>query len=147
MMNNILLDIQPHESKLMYLSNIVVLPIGTNSLNGFSFQHSPITPYEAEIAIEHIENIIIPARKQFSLDEIMLSSRDQKLSILWNAVGKIENFLTTEQIESAFNQLINVINGSPIHSTQLPTDKSFSAFLLILREITHHWGLSGIHIK
>lgn len=146
-MNNILFDIKLHESTLASLSNIVVLPIGTDNLNGFAFQHSPVTPYEAEIAIEHVENIIIPARKQFSLDEIMLSGHDEKLNILWEVVGKIDNFLTTEQIESAFNELINVINGSPIHSTLLPSDKSFTAFLLIIREVTHHWGLSGIHIK
>ncbi|MDR5687044.1 hypothetical protein [Morganella morganii] len=39
---------------------------------------------------------------------------------------------------------MNVISGSPVSSTSLPSDKQFTAFLLIIREITHHWGLAGL---
>ncbi|EJD6083054.1 hypothetical protein EX227_15050 [Providencia rettgeri] len=147
MMNAIQLEITPQETNLSFLSNKITLPIGSDSINGFKFQHSPITPYEAEIAIELIENTVIPARKQLSINNPVLINRDNKLKAIWQHTGNTEYFLTTQQIESAFNELVNVINGSPINSTTLPTDTSFTAFLIIIRELTHHWELDGIYLK
>lgn len=147
MTNHIQLNIDSQESTLSSTSQTFTLPIGENNFNGFTFQHSPITPYEAEMAIEHIENVIIPVRKKILIENIVLSSDNEKLKILWEHIGTAENFLATTQIEEAFNELVNIINGSPISSTNLPSDKSFTAFLLIIREFTHHWGLTGIYIN
>lgn len=144
MKNHIQLDIKDSETTLSYLSTKISLPIGIKNFNGFSFQHSPITAYEAEMAIEHVENAIIPAKKQLPDGEILLFSNDSKLNQLIENKNISGNFLATEKIEMAFNELVNVINGSPLHSTKLPTTSEFSAFLLIIREITHHWGLNGI---
>lgn len=144
MENHIQLDIKDSETLLSYLSTEISLPIGTKNFNGFSIQHTPITAYDAEIAIEHIENAIIPVKRQFPDGEILLSSNNKMLGLLIENRHVNGEFITTPQIEDAFNELVNVINGSPIHSTQLPTNIEFSAFLLIIREITHHWGLNGI---
>ncbi|WP_275075373.1 hypothetical protein [Providencia rettgeri] len=144
MKNHIQLDIKDNEATLSYLSHKIILPIGIKNFNGFKFQHSPITAYEAEMAIEHIENAIIPVKKQLPEGKILLFSNDEKLGLLIENRRFDGEFITTLQIEDAFNELVNVINGSPIHSTQLPTNSEFSAFLLIIREITHHWGLNGI---
>ncbi len=144
MKNHIQLDIQDNEAILSYLSDKIILPIGIKNFNGFTFQHAPITAYEAEMAIEHIENAIIPIKKQLPTGEILLFSHDKKLNLLIESRHINGNFITTSQIEDAFNELVDVINGSPIHSTQLPTNSEFSAFLLIIREITHHWSLHGI---
>ncbi|MCF3191222.1 hypothetical protein LRP12_29775, partial [Pseudomonas aeruginosa] len=94
-----------------------------------------------------IENTVIPARKQLSINNPVLINRDNKLKAIWQHTGNTEYFLTTQQIESAFNELVNVINGSPINSTTLPTDTSFTAFLIIIRELTHHWELDGMYLK
>ncbi|MBS0858829.1 hypothetical protein [Providencia rettgeri] len=144
MKNHIQLDIQDNEAILSYLSDKIILPIGIKNFNGFTFQHASITAYEAEMAIEHIENAIIPIKKQLPTGEILLFSHDNKLNLLIESRHINGNFITTSQIEDAFNELVDVINGSPIHSTQLPTNSEFSAFLLIIREITHHWSLHGI---
>ncbi|MGG4662034.1 hypothetical protein [Providencia vermicola] len=144
MENHIQLDIKDSETLLSYLSTKISLPIGIKNFNGFSFQHSPITAYEAEVAIEHIENAIIPVKRQLPEGEICLCCHNIKLGLLLEKTNTCNNFLTTEKIESAFNELVNVINGSPIHSTNLPHDSEFSAFLLIIRELTHHWNLRGI---
>jgi len=144
MKNHIQLNIKDNEATLSYLSHKIILPIGIKNFNGFKFQHSPITAYEAEMAIEHIENAIITAKKQLPDGEILLSNNNKMLGLLIENRHVDGEFITTPQIEDAFNELVNVINGSPIHSTQLPTNSEFSAFLLIIREITHHWSLNGI---
>ncbi|WP_353242509.1 hypothetical protein [Providencia sp.] len=144
MKNHIQLEIKDSETTLSYLSTKISLPIGIKNFNGYKFQHSPITAYEAEMAIEHIENAIIPAKKQLPDGEILLSSNNKILGLLIENRHIDSEFITAPQIEDAFNELVNVINGSPIHSTQLPTNSEFSAFLLIIREITHHWSLNGI---
>ncbi|EPL9569605.1 hypothetical protein MMK73_001670 [Providencia rettgeri] len=144
MKNHIQLNIKDNEATLSYLSHKIILPIGIKNFNGFKFQHSPITAYEAEMAIEHIENAIITGKKQLPDGEILLSNNNKMLGLLIENRHVDGEFITTPQIEDAFNELVNVINGSPIHSTQLPTNSEFSAFLLIIREITHHWSLNGI---
>lgn len=144
-MDNIQLEIKDHETILSSKYNgVIVLPIGLKSLNGFEFKHSPITPYEAELAIEHIENIIIPARKHFTADKISVSCSDHNLYIVQGNELKAGSLITTSNIESVFNELVNIINGSPAHLSSIPTNSLFSAFLLIIREITHHWMLDGI---
>lgn len=143
-MANIKLSIAENETILAFQSTVISLPIGTSNIDGYRLKNSPVTPYEAEMAIEHIENIIIPARKKIPFEEITISCSDEPLN---NILAGKASFLPTSQIESAFNELANVINGSPSNSTSLPLDKSFTAFLLIIREITHHWGVDGITIE
>lgn len=146
MTTHIQLNIDNDKSVLTFQSRTVTLPIGMTNINGYSFLHSPITPYEAEIAIEHIENIIIPVKKQIPPGGISLSCTNKELKQLIIATENLPLFISTSQLESAFNELVNVINGSPPNSTTLPSDKSFTAFLLIIREMTHHWELDGITI-
>ncbi|HBO23620.1 hypothetical protein [Providencia sp.] len=140
------LTIKNDLSVLTYQSDDITLPIGLTNINGYRLQHSPITPYEAEMAIEHIEDTIIPARKLFPTGKISLSCTNEELKQIPIDTIDLKQFISTSQIERAFNELVNVINGGPSNSTTLPLDKSFSAFLLIIREITHHWGLEGITI-
>ena len=101
-----------------------------------------MTAYEAEVAIEHIENRIIPARAALPAGDLILHCPDPRLNYL--LTGDDAGFLSTEETERAFNEIVNVISGSPVSSTSLPSDKQFTAFLLIIREITHHWGLAGL---
>lgn len=138
------LEIIGNKTILISQAEKVLLPIGTEIINGYIFKHSPITPYEAEIAIEHIENLIIPARYKFPSQNLYVSCSDNRLKVL---AKNNNNFITTEQIETSFNEIVNVINGSPANTTTLPVDKSFTLFLLIIREISHHWGLSEIIIN
>lgn len=51
------------------------LPLGDSVIDGFVFQHSPVTAYEAEVAIEHIENRIIPARAALPAGDLILHCR------------------------------------------------------------------------
>lgn len=55
--------------------------------------------------------------------------------------------ISTEQLENKFNEIVNVINGAPIQSTNIPTDQKFTLFLLIIREISHHWRLDHFVIS
>lgn len=136
------LQIAAAETRIFSSEAGVRLPLGDSVIDGFTFQHSPLTAYEAEVAIEHIENRIIPARAALPAGELILHCPDPRLNYL--LTGDEADFLSAEEIERAFNEIVNVISGSPVSSTSLPSDKHFTAFLLIIREITHHWGLAGL---
>lgn len=142
MVTHLTLQITATETRIFSAGADVRLPLGDSVIDGFVFQHSPVTAYEAEVAIEHIENRIIPARAALPAGDLILHCPDPRLNYL--LTGDDAGFLSTEEIERAFNEIVNVISGSPVSSTSLPSDKQFTAFLLIIREITHHWGLTGL---
>ncbi|HCT8189118.1 TPA: hypothetical protein OT922_001801 [Morganella morganii] len=141
-MTHLTLQITATETRIFSAEADVRLPLGDSVIDGFVFQHSPVTAYEAEVAIEHIENRIIPVRAALPAGELILHCPDLRLNYLLS--GDKTDFLSTEEIERGFNEIVNVISGSPVSSTSLPSDKQFTAFLLIIREITHHWGLTGL---
>ncbi|ROJ29934.1 hypothetical protein [Morganella morganii] len=141
-MTHMTLQITATETRIFSAGADVRLPLGDSVIDGFIFQHSPVTAYEAEVAIEHIENRIIPARAALPAGDLILYCPDPRLNYL--LTGDDAGFLFTGEIERAFNEIVNVISGSPVSSTSLPSDKQFTAFLLIIREITHHWGLTGL---
>lgn len=141
-MTHMTLQITATETRIFSAGADVRLPLGDSVIDGFVFQHSPVTAYEAEVAIEHIENRIIPARAALPAEDLILHCPDPRLNYL--LTGDDAGFLSTEEIERGFNEIVNVISGSPVSSTSLPSDKQFTAFLLIIREITHHWGLAGL---
>ncbi|CAK7069625.1 TPA: hypothetical protein LSH94_002444 [Morganella morganii] len=141
-MTHMTLQITATETRIFSAGADVRLPLGDSVIDGFIFQHSPVTAYEAEVAIEHIENRIIPARAALPAEDLILHCPDPRLNYL--LTGDDAGFLSTEEIERGFNEIVNVISGSPVSSTSLPSDKQFTAFLLIIREITHHWGLAGL---
>lgn len=142
MVTHLTLQITATETRIFSAEADVRLPLGDSVIDGFVFQHSPVTAYEAEVAIEHIENRIIPARAALPAEDLILHCPDPRLNYL--LTGDDAGFLSTEEIERGFNEIVNVISGSPVSSTSLPSDKQFTAFLLIIREITHHWGLTGL---
>ncbi|HCU0879203.1 TPA: hypothetical protein OUG05_002503 [Morganella morganii] len=139
------LQITATETRIFSAEADVRLPIGDSVIDGVVFQHSPVTACEAEAAIEHIENRIIPARAALPAGDLILHCPDPRLNYL--LTGDEADFLSTEEIERGFNEIVNVISGSPVSSTPLPSDKQFTAFLLIIREITHHWGLAGLVLR
>ncbi|UXJ03527.1 hypothetical protein N6Y36_17430 [Morganella morganii] len=142
MVTHLTLQITATETRIFSAEADVRLPLGDSVIDGFVFQHSPVTAYEAEVAIEHIENRIILARAALPAEDLILHCPDPRLNYL--LTGDDAGFLSTEEIERGFNEIVNVISGSPVSSTSLPSDKQFTAFLLIIREITHHWGLTGL---
>ena len=134
------ITVKSHETILTLSSGKISMPIGDESLNGYIPQHSPITPYEAEIAIEHIEDVIMPMVHQLPQHPFTAVCHDPRLRSLLIKHDS-SSAISTEQLENKFNEVVNVINGAPIQSTNIPTDKKIILFLLIIREISHHWRL------
>lgn len=144
MSQTIAITVKSHETILTLSSGQISMPIGDENLNGYVPQHSPITPYEAEIAIEHIEDVIMPIIHQLPPQPFTAICLDPRLQSL---LTDQPHTISTEQLENKFNEVVNVINGAPIQSTDIPTDKAFTLFLLIIREISHHWRLDHFVIS
>lgn len=134
------ITVKSHETIITLPSGQISMPIGDENLNGYIPQHSPITPYEAEIAIEHIEDVIMPMIHQLPPQPFTAICFDSRLQSLLPNTSQFHT-ISTEMLENKFNEVVNVINGAPIQSTNIPTDQKFTLFLLIIREISHHWRL------
>lgn len=140
------ITVKSHETILALSSGKISMPIGDENLNGYTPQHSPITLYETEIAIEHIEDVIMPIIHQLPAQPFTAICLDPRLQSLLPDYPQ-SHTISTEQLESKFNEIVNVINGAPIQSTNIPTDQKFTLFLLIIREISHHWRLDHFIIS
>lgn len=146
MSQTIEITVKSHETILTLSSGKISMPIGYENLNGYIPQHSPITPYETEIAIEHIEDVIMPIIHKLPHQPFTVICLDPRLQSLLPDYPQ-SHTISTEQLESKFNEIVNVINGVPIQSTNIPTDQKFTLFLLIIREISHHWRLDHFVIS
>lgn len=83
MTTHLTIQIMATETVISARSGTLRIPVGDSAVDGFIFQHSPVTPYEAEIAIEHIENCIIPARAKLPAGELVLHCTDLRLNHLF----------------------------------------------------------------
>ena len=126
MSQSITITVKSHETIITLPSGQISIPLGDENLNGYIPQHSPITAYEAEMAIEHIEDVIMPIIHQLPPQLFTAICLDPRLqSLLPDDQTKI---ITTEQLENKFNEVVNVINGAPIQSTNCKPIKNLRCF-------------------
>lgn len=54
-------------------------------------------------------------------------------------------WLSIDAVEALFNRLIARSEGRPEVQDHLPVDSEYSARLIMVRELLHHWGLNGLN--
>ncbi len=123
------------------------LPVGTRLVADRHFLHALPTPQELELAIEMIEDAVMPARAQLPAG-MRLASADPALRVLARHAGRAADarWLELDAVEQLFNRLVARAAGRPASRDALPVDGESAARLLILREALHHWGLDGISL-
>lgn len=126
----------------------MVLPIGASIVAERYFRHDPPTPGEIESAIMVVEDEVTRARELVRNSDLF-SVDDGIRQLAWVAgVADAEpTRLTLEAVEQTFDRLAAVSQGSPVASSGLPAGGEFAATLLILRELMHHLGFSGITLR
>lgn len=113
----------------------------------FSF-NIPVHPIEMERAIEIVEDIIMPQRQR--LGELAALATDNAFVRQFPALTSVrapeKNTVTVEQVEDVFNQLADIVSGSPVTEKSPPYDIAFTSTLLIVRELLHHWNIRVIRL-
>ncbi len=121
----------------------LALPFGHATL----LAGEPPTPLQIEHAIERVEDAVMGARTHLGAGA-RLATRDAALHALARHAGvDAGGWLGIDAVEALFNRLAARAAGRPAAQDALPVDAPSAARLLILRELLHHGGLSGIQCR
>ena len=126
----------------------LVLAIGTEKTGQEFFHHAPPTPEEVENAINVVEEEVIRAYKMTGKRSILCTTDNsiREIAQLAGVLEQPEMLLSREAMESLFNRLAALSMGRPTAKDDLRVDASFSATILILREIMFHLGFKFINV-
>lgn len=109
------------------------------------FHHSMPSPYEVEMAIMTIEDLI-QATPQLHHMASECNCADAYLKQISHIAGG-NDVITQTQIEQVFNRVADIVSGSPKREGEFPDDKNFISYLLIIRELSHHLNIQKINNK
>ena len=125
------------------------LEIGMTQLGRGPFRHEPPSEMELENAIAFVEDAVMPLAKVLPPDTNLATSdatAARLLSLLQRTPAQDTGVVSIDQVEHVFKELVAVSMGRPASSSGVPTDASFVAYVLILREFMHHLAFSEISI-
>ena len=125
-------------------------PIGSEITSQTYFKHHPPTPAEIEEAIMIVEDEVMPLKKQIAPNSILITMDKEIRTIALQTESVPADgglMLSIGNMEMVFNRLAAIITGRPASMDTLPTDLTFAASLLILREFMHHLGFTTITIR
>jgi exopolyphosphatase/pppGpp-phosphohydrolase len=132
------------ENNIIFLK----LDIGTEKTGFTYFHHSPPTPDEVENAINVVEDELTKIFSRITKQSVLYTKDEQvkEIAILAGVKNHDEMILSRNDMESLFSRLAALSMGRSVKTDIIPVDSSFSAGLLILREIMHHLGYEFINI-
>ncbi|HED1420155.1 TPA: hypothetical protein R4S64_002155 [Kluyvera georgiana] len=142
-MNNVFFSIRADQ--VTFTSPDILLPVGYSSVTGKFFHHNIPTPYDIEMAIAVIEDIIQAATGLHAVAETVHCS-DDYLKEISRITGE-RNPLEQSDIEYVFNRVADVVSGSPKHEGEFPDEKNFISYLIIVRELSHHLNIQRISLS
>lgn len=114
-------------------------------------QHCPITPKEIEMLIIQIENTLEKQKDRIVNKEtnVLTSSITQFYDIAQIGFADLRQngiWLSIKQTERLYQRLVKVANGYPAKSEGLPDKVEFAFYLILLREIMHHWQFDELYL-
>jgi exopolyphosphatase/pppGpp-phosphohydrolase len=129
-------------------TDVLVLPIGTGKTAPEFFHHAPPTPEEVENAINVVEDEVTRAYQMICKGSILCTTDNSIREIvhLTSVPDKTEMLLSREAMESLFTRLAALSMGRPTAKDDLRVNASFSATILVLREVMFHLGFKFINV-
>jgi hypothetical protein len=124
--------------------------IGTGITSRKYFKHNPPTPAEIEEAIMIVEDEVMPLKRLLAPNSLLITfdKEIQTIALQTQAIPTDRGqMLSIGDMETVFNRLAAIITGRPASMDSLPSELSFAASLLILREFMHHLGFTAITIR
>ena len=117
---------------------VLTLPIGDSQLGSWLPQHSPLTPFDLELAIALVEDTLMPLAPRVQSDLPLLVSAP--------ALNDFPSLLSRDLVEQRFGELAARAEGDPL-APRGEQSINYSLGLLILREWMHHLGFHSAKIK
>ena len=122
------------------------LPVGTSEVVAL-FRRDPPTEGELEIAIELIEEAVMPLAKQVPRKAVLVAASDLARDLVMFSTGSAAGHgASLDAVEGRFEQLALAARRGA-WSREVHMDSSFAAGLLILREFMHHAGFDRIELR
>lgn len=111
-------------------------------------RHEPATAGELESAISDIEDHLMPALRRLPAHRRLVTSEPEvrRIAKLLKSGDALAARLEPAEIEQLFNRLVDVAHGMPAAALGIPTDRSFAATVLIVREILHHGDFASVEL-
>ena len=130
-------------------SAVIKLPVGSRKTAVEYFQHDPPKPSEIENAIVAVEDAVAILRTRISEGTKLFTTDEavRKIALISGVPDGAELILNREVMERTFERLIAVSLGRPASREGIPTNVTFAATLLILREFMHHLQLLSITVN
>jgi exopolyphosphatase/pppGpp-phosphohydrolase len=135
-------------------SAVFKLPVGSRKTAAEYFHHDPPTPGEMENAIAAVEDAVASARTMIPGGTHLFTSRlfttdeaIRKIAFISGIPDGAELVLARDAMEQTFERLTGVILGRPNSREEIPSDATFAATLLILREFMHHLQFLSVTVK
>ena len=124
------------------------LALGSQRTATAFFRNAPPTAAELENAIMAVEDEVTRARALVAGQTDLWTTDDavRQIALLYGAPDAPEMELSIEAVERMFDLLAALVQGRPSSSAGIPSDTSFAAALLILREFMHHLQFSAIRV-
>lgn len=108
--------------------------------------HVPPTAGELESAIMQIEDDLMPILRLLPAHSQLATAAPEYWEVVTVAgLGDSpEVNLDIATVEMLFNRLADAAHGIPAARLGIPTNRTFAAILLLLREVLHHGGFGSV---
>ena len=119
---------------------VLTFSLGLRQLVAEVLTHTPPTPLQLELAIETVEEQVMPAHTALPPDAALVT-QDAGLWHWAQAMGwcvDVDQELSLATLEEGFNLLVAHAQGRPASVACVPSDPRFAATLVVLRELMHH---------
>jgi hypothetical protein len=127
-------------------TEIFPFPVGTADVLAL-FRHDPPTEGELEIAIELIEDAVMPLAKTLPRGSVLVAGNDLVLKLAHLSTGCVASQAASlDAVEAQFEQIALAARRGA-WSRELQIDPSLCAGLLILREFMHHASFDRIELR
>lgn len=122
---------------------IFPLPVGTSEVVAL-FRRNPPTEGELEVAIEVIEEAVMPLAKKVPQGAVLMAASDLARELVSLSTGSAASHVASlDAVEARFEQMALAARRGA-WSREVQMDSSLSAGLLILREFMHHAAFDRI---
>ncbi len=128
--------------------DVVTLPLSLAQLLAEGLGRFPPSEHALEQAIATTEDALMPQVPALRMHpQELLQLADPSLSTLPAMLGRMEAAtFHIDEVEQAFNQVVDVAAGMPARSLGVPEESHFVAALLVVRELMHHAGWKQLQL-
>jgi hypothetical protein len=121
------------------------LELGTLNVLPGPFRHDPPRASELEAAIEFVEDVVMPIARRLRAGATLESADALALRIAALATGADQpDSISLEAVESQFGRLAMAAQRGAWSGEAM--DGPTAAYLLILREVMHHWRIERLDL-